>query len=116
MLGGFLILCVVIMIVANNISSRYHYRRPNRHYRRRAYYHESDYIPPDYEDYFEYEEEHRSRYNNSRLLNTLMFAFLLMMGILYMEGQYKAQQVANQDSRTPDKKELINYAPSQRTY
>ncbi len=116
MFGVLLIGCIVLLIVVNNVSPRSYYRRPHRHYRRRGYYHESDYIPPDYEDHYDYEEEHRSRYNNSRLLNTLMFAFLLIFGIMYMEGQYKAQQATNQDNRTFDNLELVNDAPSQRTY
>ena len=117
MLGGGLLICgIIILILVNNNSYRSYYRSPRRHYRRMPYYSEMDYLPPDYEDYFDYEQEHQRRYQSTRIINTLIFVFLLMLGFMYIEGQNKTHQSTTQDNRTPEILEMVDYSPSQTSY
>ena len=94
MLGGLLIGCIFLLVFVNNISLNNRYHRPLRPT------HFNGYLPPDYRDYEDYEEEHRTRYNFSRLINALLFAFLLLFGMLYFSGQHQ-QNASTQSTNAP---------------
>lgn len=105
MLGGLLIGCIFLLVFVNNISLGGRYHRPLRSH------HFNGYLPPDYRDYEDYEDEHRTRYNFSRLINALLFAFLLLFGIFYFTGQHQ-QNALNYNTNAPiEQYQKVDYQP-----